>query len=1014
MLRRVLFLVCCSFCFVLPATAAELLRLPYAAGESMLVSRGYDTPATHVNKDRYALDFVQGGCISFGKEVRAVRSGVVSFVNTKDTWGGGYGRNVILDHEDGTISRYAHFSAYANQIGKGMFILRGQTIGYQGNTGNVLGAACKEHPGTHLHFSFLQQGQPIKPEPMSLYEQFVPGNWYRSDNIYPDSGVDNIIKQDVPSSQIINKPEESWIISLWRAVTSFFHTDSNQEQVKQEQNNSDQKDVQLNQVILPAKENIQPLSVQGAFELQEIIVDVPVGAKEISVPVRVQNTGKSTWPSSSISLNVVGGEKIALPFHHSTWATYLRPSVIKEEVKPNTGNIIPVMITIPADTQYNEIQFQLVYFNEKQFSRIDTAYVKIKLVRTSSDVVMLPEEKLNAPQEIAVSHTPSLAPALLYIPEVKPSNVPVSSGPNIQLAYTSNPETPLVVAMAPDIFYSQPYADPVPLYLSTSSVQTVSSTPLEVHTTSTISIEQVVDITTSSPPIIEEIGIPSIENGTVITLPSSTPNTFSTSTDIVVTSSEKISPIVDTGPMITIPLYCGGIPGANIVSSTGYLDIIEAQYLRTSMFDDKNTVLLTAENGPYVFGPDTRIPKGKILLIQEGVVLMGVDKNAMFEVEGEIRADGSENKPIRMTSACDEKAQQPGDWSYIHIAPGGVGTLKRVHITYAGNPFTLSYGTLASSDVVSRVIFNQGGTLQLDQVKIDKSYVLTTNELLNAYVWTEHASDFSPTTVSEYSSYSDGFAAIHYEGKNDNQRITGKIIGNTFTHFSSSRGPLSFYRDMPFMGSVFMENNVNNSIYLSDVHIIDSVQLQKDITYLLSGITIEKNASLYVPAGIVFRLLPGTDIFVNGELIVEGTEEHPVIIQADSTLWGSIIFSEAKGKMVGVDMSGGGLSLSTPPGRSRMVYVVNSTVSVDDAYIHDSRVPGALVEADHSTMIISNSIFSWASRPIVSSWITYGIFMNDGEVSLDDNIFHNVVMPLYTTQKTIIKETETEEVFESV
>lgn len=86
---------------------------------------------------------------SDGTHIYAWKSGTVTFVG----WSGGYGNFIIVDHGDGTVSRYAHCSGYA--VSQGQTVTKGQTIGYVGTTGNST--------GNHLHFEIKVNGNFVNP-----------------------------------------------------------------------------------------------------------------------------------------------------------------------------------------------------------------------------------------------------------------------------------------------------------------------------------------------------------------------------------------------------------------------------------------------------------------------------------------------------------------------------------------------------------------------------------------------------------------------------------------------------------------------------------------------------------------------------------------------------------------------------------------------------------------------------------------------------------------------------------
>ncbi len=84
-----------------------------------------------------------------GTRIRAAENGRVIFSG----WKSGYGKVVILRHEGGYISVYAHNSK--NKVSKNDRINKGQLIAYSGMTGAVTGA--------HLHFEIRKYLTPLNP-----------------------------------------------------------------------------------------------------------------------------------------------------------------------------------------------------------------------------------------------------------------------------------------------------------------------------------------------------------------------------------------------------------------------------------------------------------------------------------------------------------------------------------------------------------------------------------------------------------------------------------------------------------------------------------------------------------------------------------------------------------------------------------------------------------------------------------------------------------------------------------
>ena len=72
-------------------------------------------------------------------------------------WYFNYGRTVKISHADNFESLYAHMSRFADGMGPGSRVKKGDLIGYVGSTGRST--------GPHLHFSVIVNGQFVDPQP---------------------------------------------------------------------------------------------------------------------------------------------------------------------------------------------------------------------------------------------------------------------------------------------------------------------------------------------------------------------------------------------------------------------------------------------------------------------------------------------------------------------------------------------------------------------------------------------------------------------------------------------------------------------------------------------------------------------------------------------------------------------------------------------------------------------------------------------------------------------------------
>jgi murein DD-endopeptidase MepM/ murein hydrolase activator NlpD len=97
----------------------------------------------------------------YGSPVRATADGEVMSAEAA----GGYGREIVLDHGHGVDTVYGHLSAFA--VVAGQHVIRGQVIGYVGQSGRAT--------GPHLHYEVRVHNVPVNPHKYlrTTYEQIA-------------------------------------------------------------------------------------------------------------------------------------------------------------------------------------------------------------------------------------------------------------------------------------------------------------------------------------------------------------------------------------------------------------------------------------------------------------------------------------------------------------------------------------------------------------------------------------------------------------------------------------------------------------------------------------------------------------------------------------------------------------------------------------------------------------------------------------------------------------------------
>jgi murein DD-endopeptidase MepM/ murein hydrolase activator NlpD len=86
--------------------------------------------------------------------VVAAAEGIVVDDGDLGGWNGGYGNYLIIEHPNGSKTRYAHLEKIRTSIGT--VVSQGEQIGTVGNTGKVHGTT-----GCHLHFEVVGMANPF-------------------------------------------------------------------------------------------------------------------------------------------------------------------------------------------------------------------------------------------------------------------------------------------------------------------------------------------------------------------------------------------------------------------------------------------------------------------------------------------------------------------------------------------------------------------------------------------------------------------------------------------------------------------------------------------------------------------------------------------------------------------------------------------------------------------------------------------------------------------------------------
>lgn len=123
-----------------PISNKELTRL--ASGFGMRIHPIYKIKRPHLGVDFSAPK---------GTPIYATGDGVVQIVRNNGL--SGYGMEVLIDHDYGYKTRYAHLNSF--NVKPGQKVKRGECIGYVGNTG--------ASTAPHCHYEVIKDNKPVDP-----------------------------------------------------------------------------------------------------------------------------------------------------------------------------------------------------------------------------------------------------------------------------------------------------------------------------------------------------------------------------------------------------------------------------------------------------------------------------------------------------------------------------------------------------------------------------------------------------------------------------------------------------------------------------------------------------------------------------------------------------------------------------------------------------------------------------------------------------------------------------------
>lgn len=121
------------------------------------VSSPFTNKRYHPVLKRYRAHLGTDFAAPTGRNIYAAADGKVEFVGTQS----GYGKTIIINHQNGYKTLYAHQNGFAKGLRQGQMIKKGTHIGYVGSTGLS--------SGPHLHLGMYKNNVAI--DPMSVLQR---------------------------------------------------------------------------------------------------------------------------------------------------------------------------------------------------------------------------------------------------------------------------------------------------------------------------------------------------------------------------------------------------------------------------------------------------------------------------------------------------------------------------------------------------------------------------------------------------------------------------------------------------------------------------------------------------------------------------------------------------------------------------------------------------------------------------------------------------------------------------
>lgn len=159
----------------------------------------YRAGSSHIG-GKYGVDIVSDIWTGGGRSILAIESGVVESISADGNANYGWGKSIIIRHNNGYYSRYSHLAWGSNTVAVGQSVQKGQKIATMGSTGNTTGVhldlrIMKDNASNQIDaFSMFINDGSIRPYLRIDSESVIPASIYYNTiiNTYKFKKVGNV------------------------------------------------------------------------------------------------------------------------------------------------------------------------------------------------------------------------------------------------------------------------------------------------------------------------------------------------------------------------------------------------------------------------------------------------------------------------------------------------------------------------------------------------------------------------------------------------------------------------------------------------------------------------------------------------------------------------------------------------------------------------------------------------------------------------------------------------------